>query len=188
MMCQAIARLPAMTDEGVRWLNEREQRAWRGYRRMHLLLNARIAQDLTADSRLSDADYDVLTRLSEEDGHRIRVTDLAARMLWSQSRLSHHLARMRQRGLVTRDTDAADGRVAMIALTDEGRRTIEAAAPHHVASVRRHLIDVLTPEQIDALAEITETVAEHLTDARSRSGRRAPGDGPAGRAQPPEGR
>ncbi|MFH8365901.1 MarR family winged helix-turn-helix transcriptional regulator [Streptomyces sp. NPDC018031] len=153
-------------DDAGRWLNDREQRAWRGYRRMHLLLDARIAQDLAADSGLSDADYDVLTRLSEEDGNRIRVTDLAARMLWSQSRLSHHLARMRQRGLVTREGDAADGRVAMIALTDEGRRVIEAAAPDHVASVRRHLFDALSPEQVDALAAIADAVVGRLRDSR----------------------
>jgi len=49
-------------------------------------------------------------------------------------------------------------------LTDEGWRTIKAAAPDHVRSVRRHFIDVLTPEQLDALTKISDTVVAHLSD------------------------
>jgi DNA-binding MarR family transcriptional regulator len=145
-----------------RWLTEAEERAWRGYRRMHLLLDLQIVRDLANDSSLSEPDYDVLSTLSETEGKRRRLTELAAHMRWTKSRLSHHLTRMEQRGLVSREDCATDGRGAYVALTDLGRLAIEGAAPAHVESVRRHLIDLLTAEQIDALGDIAEIVVEHL--------------------------
>jgi DNA-binding MarR family transcriptional regulator len=144
-----------------RWLTPLEDRAWRGYRGMRARLDLQITRDLARDSGLSDADYDVLSNLSEVEGHRWRVGDLAARMLWSQSRLSHHIARMQQRGLVTREECPSDGRGAFVVLTEQGLRTIVQAAPPHVASVRRHFIDLLTPEQLATLAAIAETVLDH---------------------------
>ncbi|MEU9746315.1 MarR family winged helix-turn-helix transcriptional regulator [Streptomyces niveus] len=147
-----------------RWLTEAEQRAWQAYRRMFLLLNAQLARDLAQDSGLSDADYDVLSALGASPDRRRRVSELADRMLWSRSRLSHHLARMQQRGLVVREECATDGRGAVVVLTDEGTRTIERAAPPHVESVRRHFIDLLSPEQIEVFATIGETVVGRLTE------------------------
>jgi DNA-binding MarR family transcriptional regulator len=145
-----------------RWLDSGEMRAWRGYRRMRTLLDLQISRDLGADSGLSDADYDVLSTLSEAPGHRMRLSELAASIFWSVSRLSHHVTRMQQRGLVTRDECPSDGRGAVLVLTDAGWDTIRAAAEQHVASVRRHFIDLLTPEQIEALAGIADKVVDHL--------------------------
>jgi DNA-binding MarR family transcriptional regulator len=147
-----------------RWLTGAEQQAWMGYRRMRLLLDAQVARDLMHDSGLSAPDYDVLSALSSAEGHRWRLTRLAERMLWSKSRLSRHIARMEQRGLVTREECPADGRGAAIVLTEAGMRAIEQAAPDHVASVRRHFVDLLSPEQLDALAAIAGTVLAHLPD------------------------
>ncbi|WP_406288682.1 MarR family winged helix-turn-helix transcriptional regulator [Embleya sp. NBC_00896] len=148
------------------WLDAREQRAWRGYRRLRLLVDTRIARDLGLDSGLSDPDYDVLSELSEAEGHRRRLGELAERMLWSQSRMSHHVKRMQQRGLVRRAECAGDGRGAEIVLTETGLRTIEEAAPRHVASVRRNLIDLLTDEQIAMLEEIADTVVRRIDEPR----------------------
>lgn len=145
-----------------RWLDPAEDRAWRGYRRMRALLDLQVNRDLARDAGLSEPDYDVLSNLSETEGHRWRLSDLAARMLWSKSRLSHHLTRMQQRGLVTREDCPEDGRGAVVVLTDGGLRAIQAAAPDHVASVRRHLIDLLSSDQIAVLGDITETVLGHL--------------------------
>jgi DNA-binding MarR family transcriptional regulator len=149
-----------------RWLNDAEMRAWLGYRRMFLLLNAAVNRDLARDSGLSEPDYDVLSSLSAAPDRRGRLSELAVRMLWSQSRLSHHISRMEQRGLVRREECESDARGSVVVLTEEGLRTIEKAAPHHVESVRRHIIDVLSPEQIKALGDITETVVDHLGDER----------------------
>jgi DNA-binding MarR family transcriptional regulator len=146
-----------------RWLDDVEDRAWRGYRRMRGLLDLQLSRDLADESGFSDADYDVLSTVSESDDHRIRFTDLARRMLWSKSRLSHQITRMQQRGLVDREEHPADGRGTVVVLTDHGWDAIRAAAPAHVASVRRHLIDQLSRQEIEALGDIAEAVVRHLS-------------------------
>jgi DNA-binding MarR family transcriptional regulator len=150
-----------------RWLTEREDRAWRGYRRMRTLLDLQLGRDLMRESGLSEADYDVLSGLSETEGHRLRLSELAAQMLWSKSRLSHHITRMQQRGLVRREECSDDGRGSMIALTEAGWRAIVEAAPGHVASVRRHLIDLLDEDEVDALAAFSRRVVDRLSGVRA---------------------
>ncbi|MQA88113.1 MAG: MarR family transcriptional regulator [Streptosporangiales bacterium] len=145
-----------------RWLNEREARAWRGYRVMHDLLNLQISRDLARDTGLSWADYSVLAVLSEAPEHRMRLIELAERILWSKSRLSHQLSRMEHRGLVRRETQAPNSRATDAVLTADGLRVIEKAAPHHVDSVRQHFIDQLTDDQIDALGDAAERVVHRL--------------------------
>lgn len=151
-----------------RWLNEIEFRAWIGYRRMRLLLDAEVARDLMRTSGLSTPDYDVLSALSDATDNRQRLSALAARMLWSKSRLSRHISRMEIRGLVVRVEDADDGRRADVVLTDKGRRAIVEAAPDHVESVRKHLIDLLTEEQLRMLGDIAETVLAHLPRSEAK--------------------
>lgn len=146
-----------------RWLDAHEDRAWRGYRRMRRLLDLELARELMRDAGLSEPDYDVLSDLSEAPEQRLRVSELADRMLWSRSRPSHHLSRMQQRGLVMREEHPSDGRGAVVVLTPEGRRAIEEAAPGHVAAVRKHLIDLLTPDELAALAAFSHRVVDHLS-------------------------
>lgn len=145
-----------------RWLDESEARTWRAYRRMRALLDLQLGRDLAHDSGFSDADYDVLSNLSEAKGRRMRLSELAALMLWSKSRLSHHVTRMEQRGLVTRRDCESDARGADVVLTDAGWAAIVSAAPGHVESVREHFINLLSDEQIKVLGDISETVVEHL--------------------------
>lgn len=135
---------------------------------MFLLLNLQIARDLAQASGLSEPDYDVLSNLSERAEPRARLTELASHMRWSTSRLSHHISRMQQRGLVRREECDDDGRGSMVVLTDDGMQTIVDAAPGHVDSVRRNFIDLLTPEQLRVLGDIAETVVENLTDSSTR--------------------
>jgi DNA-binding MarR family transcriptional regulator len=104
----------------------------------------------------------VLVHLSEAESRRLRMSDLAARLNWSKSRLSHQLARMQVRGLVQREECPSDARGAFAVLTACGLAAIEGAAPQHVASVRRHFIDVLDAEQLNQLSAIAELVAQHL--------------------------
>lgn len=163
MTCQHLSVTLAGVVEA-RWLKGAEARAWHGYRRMRLLLDARIARDMAQESGLSEADYDVLSNLSETEGRRCRVSRLAAHMLWSNSRLSHHITRMEQRRLVRREEDPQDARGSFVVLTKKGIRAIEAAAPPHVGSVRRHFIDLLSAEQVEVLAEVIERILDHLVD------------------------
>jgi len=146
------------------WLNEREMQAWIGYRHMRLLLDLRLGRDLAARSGLSEPDYDVLSHLSEAEGRRMRLSELAAHMRWSKSRLSHHITRMQQRGLVSRQECADDGRGSLLTLTPEGLGAIIDAAPGHVASVRQHMFDHMTEEEIEALAAFSHRIAEKLGD------------------------
>jgi DNA-binding MarR family transcriptional regulator len=155
--------------EDQRWLSPEEERAWRGYRRMRALLDLQIARDLARDSGLSGPDYDVLSTLSERPGRSWRATELAARLLWSTSRLAHHVGRMQRRGLVGRDDCADDGRGATVSLTSSGWAALRAAAPVHVLSVRRHLVDLLTPAEVQALATISAKVIDHFAGPASPS-------------------
>jgi DNA-binding MarR family transcriptional regulator len=150
-----------------RWLDPDEERAWRAYRRMRTLLDLRLSRDLAA-AGLSDADYDVLSTLADSPDRSLRVGELADWMLWSQSRLSHHLARMRKRDLITRIDVVEDGRGARVELTEEGWRVLLAAAPAHVTSVRENFIDLMTTAEIEALGTLSSRVVDHLTPGERR--------------------
>lgn len=141
-----------------RWLDDDEQRAWRGYLRMNTVLGAALARQLQSESMLSTPDFEVLVHLTDADDARVRVSELAKVMRWEKSRLSHHLSRMEKRGLVGREECPSDGRGAFIVLTADGRAAIEAAAPSHVDAVRRHFFDVLTSEDVAALQAIADRV------------------------------
>jgi DNA-binding MarR family transcriptional regulator len=145
-----------------RWLDDTQQRAWRGYLRMQGELTARLNRQLQADSGLSLADFDVLVHLTDVPDGRLRVSVLARALQWEKSRLSHHIGRMERRGLVTREECTSDGRGAFVVVTAAGRAAIESAAPPHVETVRRLVFDDLTPAQLAALSTITEQVLAKL--------------------------
>ncbi|MGH9114967.1 MAG: MarR family winged helix-turn-helix transcriptional regulator [Acidimicrobiales bacterium] len=146
------------------WLDPDESRAWRGWLVMSEMLRTAIARDMMAESGLSEADYHVLAHLSEAAGHRLRMHDLASRLDWSRSRLSHQVARMEARRLVCREGCPTDARGALAVLSAAGLAEIERAAPHHVGSVRRHLIDLLDRDQVLELAAIAEKVVSRLRE------------------------
>ena len=128
-----------------RWLTEDEQGLWRGWLAASMLLPERLNRDLQEQHGLTGTDYQVLVELSESPERRMRMSTLAERTQLSRSRLSHQIDRMTRAGLVTRQECAQDGRGMFAVLTEQGWETIVAAAPDHVESVRRHLVDRLTP-------------------------------------------
>ncbi len=145
-----------------RWLTRREQRAWRGFLQMERRLNTRVNRELQRETGLSGADYEVLVKPVRAPDTRLRPFELGRATEWEKSRLSHHLTRMEERGLVKREACPTDNRGAHIVLTARGREAIEAAAPLHVDHVRQLFVDALTPEQLDALADISEAVIAKL--------------------------
>ena len=145
-----------------RWLTEEEQRAWRGLLRMTSQLNARANRLLQEEYGISLADYEVLVALSEAPEGRLRVFEVADALAWEQSRVSHQLARMARRGLLTREGCATDARGAFAVLTTVGRGAIERAAPAHVEQMRQLVFDELSHEQVSALTEITTRVLDRL--------------------------
>jgi DNA-binding MarR family transcriptional regulator len=147
-----------------RWLNQREQRAWRAFVLMQRRFGGRLAREIQKDTGLSGADYEVLVNLSEAPEGRMRAFELGRATEWEKSRLSHHITRMADRGLVRRESCPTDNRGAFVVLTEVGRKAIDEAAPRHVEHVRRWFIDSLTPAQLDALAEIAEAVVVKLDE------------------------
>jgi DNA-binding MarR family transcriptional regulator len=132
---------------------------------MVIAVQTATARDL-ARAGLSEPDYEVLSTLSERPGHTRTLREEAAKMGWSRSRLSRHATRMEARGLIRRAPDPDDGRGCFLLLTEHGLDTLKHAAPAHVASVRRHVIDRLTPEDLLAL----EQIARKLDGSEDRAG------------------
>ncbi|MGA4507020.1 MarR family winged helix-turn-helix transcriptional regulator [Propionibacteriaceae bacterium G1746] len=142
-----------------RWLDESELEDWMQIRRLLTALPARLARDL-APTALSATDYEVLSTLSERADHAWGLRDLAAKMEWSRSRLSHHAARMESRGLITRTPDPADARGSIYHLTERGLSTLREAAPTHVESVRERFLDHLSREELAVLGGISRRIAD----------------------------
>lgn len=137
-------------------------RAWRGYIAGSALLEYRLNRELQEEHGLSLADYEILARLSDQPGMRTRMTQLAADVASSKSRVSHQVARLEGAQLVRREMCDRDGRGVYAVLTDRGSQLLQAAAPTHLRGVRQHLIDQLTDDQRAALITIFEGIAVRL--------------------------
>ncbi len=149
------------------WLTPDEQEAWRAYLATSKLLFRQLDRDLQPFG-LSGNDYEILVVLSEAPEHRLRMTDLADATAQSRSRLSHQITRMEAAGLVRRDSCPGDKRGLFAVLTDTGMATIERVAPYHVESVRRHFIDLMSPEQLATMREGYAVINGHLREIRER--------------------
>jgi DNA-binding MarR family transcriptional regulator len=147
-----------------RWLSPDEQRTWRSYIEANRLLNEALDRQLQRDAGMPHTYYEILVRLSDVPGRRLRMSDLAHSSLSSRSRLSHAVSRLEERGWVRRESCPTDGRGALAVLTDEGYAVLQSAAPAHVAEVRKRLIDRLSPEQLAQLGEISRLICEGLTE------------------------
>jgi DNA-binding MarR family transcriptional regulator len=145
-----------------RWLDAEEQKAWRAWLFSTMLLQDRLDRELTHQTGISHAYYEILVALSETPGRMMRMSELADRCLSSRSRLSHAVSRLEERGWVRRQVCPDDGRGLLAVLTDEGFAALEGAAPIHVESVRAHLFDQLSPTQVAAMRDIGETLLRHL--------------------------
>lgn len=151
--------------DDVAWLDADQERAWRALKLMQMRLDGQLARQLASESGLSDADYAVLVQLTDRPEGRMRLFELARDLGWEKSRVSHQVARMASRALVEKQQCPSDRRGAFVAVTQRGRDEIEAAAPGHVAAVRRFFVDALTPAQLSAVAEAAEAVMRSLDDA-----------------------
>jgi DNA-binding MarR family transcriptional regulator len=145
-----------------RWLDEAELRSWRAYVIGSELLRQRLNSELQDKHNLALVDYEVLVRLSEQDGLRMRMTQLADDLAQSKSRLSHQISRLESAGLVRRTHCPNDARGVLAELTDKGMALLRAAAPTHVEGVRDHMIDLLTDEERAVLANVFERILRHL--------------------------
>ena len=145
-----------------RWLTPDEQRTWIAWVFSTRLLWEELERDLQRDAAMPFGYYDILVMLSDSPDRRMRMSALADSTQSSRSRLSHAVTRLEELGWVSRETCPDDRRGQNAVLTDEGFAALEAAAPFHVESVRRHLFDVLSPEQLAQLRDLSDTLLEHL--------------------------
>jgi DNA-binding MarR family transcriptional regulator len=144
-----------------KWLNEIEQESWRNYIMTAHDLAAALEADL-APHGLTMGDYEVLVWLSEAEENRMRMCDLAHALQLSPSGLTRRLDGMVKAGWVERASCAADRRVMFAHLTATGRAQMEAAAPIHVESVRRHVLEPLGADGVAQLGEIFGRIRDHL--------------------------
>lgn len=144
--------------EEARWLDEREMRAWRELLRSHAELLSLLDRELEAEHGLSLAEYEVLSFLSEAPDQRMRMSELARRVLISPSALTRRLDRLEHQGLVRRERCPHDARGSYAVLSPKGRRRLVAAAPTHVRGVRRYFVDRLSPAQLQSVATALKAV------------------------------
>ena len=144
------------------WLPTAQLCAFRAFMAVQMRLNYEMNRQLQSDSGLSLADYHVLNALTDAPDGRLQVSDLAALIGWERSRASHQLRRLCERGLAERIRSEDDGRATDATLTKAGREAIEAAAPSHVALVRRMFFDPLPDELVAPLTAALEHVRVNI--------------------------
>ena len=152
------------TQEPV-WLDQQQQRSWRAFLVGTTLLMDRLDRDLRDQHRLSLPEYEILVRLSEAEGNRMRMAMLADSVSHSRSRVTHTVNRMETAGLVARDACLSDGRGVEAVLTDKGREALEEAAVTHVAGVRRLLVDLVAAEDFEAVGRVFDAVTDGLIES-----------------------
>jgi DNA-binding MarR family transcriptional regulator len=129
-------------------LSPAQQESWRTFIESSWALHDRLEEELRATTGLSMADYHVLVVLSEAPGRRLRMGELAGRLVFSPSRVTYQISTMVKRGLVRKQPCPQDGRGSEAVLTDAGLAQLRAAAPHHLSTVRESFIDHLDDEEL----------------------------------------
>lgn len=145
-----------------RWLDDGEMAAWHGFLEASNRVARHLEQQLRAEVGLSHPQYEILVRLAGAPDGELRMTELAELLITSKSGLTYQVGQLEKRGLVRRRSCATDVRGVLAALTDEGRRALDEAAPGHVAAVREALIDVLSARERQVLARALGRVGERL--------------------------
>jgi len=153
----------------VRWLSDAEQASWRAVLRGTRLLERALDDALDAPG-LQLSEYEIISMLSESANHRLRMSELASMVVQSRSRLTHTAKRLEDRGWVTREQCANDKRGVELVLTSGGLAAVREISAVHVESVRENLVDIMTPEQFQAIGDAMAIVRDHL-DPDGTSGR-----------------
>jgi DNA-binding MarR family transcriptional regulator len=144
-----------------RWLDDRQQQAWRALVLGTTLLFDRLDDDLRQQHGLSLVEYEILVRLSESGGE-LRMAQLADSLAHSRSRVTHTVKRMENDGLVSRCGSTEDGRGVVCRMTERGDLVLRNVAPTHVTGVRDYLVDLVDDEDFVALGRVMDAVADRL--------------------------
>lgn len=142
-----------------------EWEAWRAYRVMNRQLERVLEDRLQADAGISTADYGILLALSQAKDHRLRSGEIARKIAWEKSRVSHQLARLELRGLITREECDDDLRGKWAVITNDGRRAVLNAMRDHGHALREYFFDLATPEELTALRALAERISDTICPA-----------------------
>ena len=143
----------------VHWLDSDQQEVWRDF----LAAVAIIDTKLDAALRPFDLDlgeYEILVNLSEAEGHRMRMSELAQAVRQSRSRLTHTVARMESKGWIVRHASPDDKRGVLATLTPKGLDFLTEVAPVHVQSVRDCFVDIVDPGDFVAVGRAMQAVLQ----------------------------
>ena len=149
----------ARAEQQTRWLDHKEQVAWRSFLLGVTTLFDKLDRELRDHHDLSMPEYEIMVRLSEAPQHSMRMAELASSVSHSRSRTTHTISRMERAGIVGRSACSEDGRGVMAVLTPAGYQRLQAAAHTHVRGVRRHLMDLVHPDDFQALGRVFDAVA-----------------------------
>jgi DNA-binding MarR family transcriptional regulator len=137
-----------------RWLDDEEQLTWRAFWLTTRMLSNSFERELQRETGIPLSYYEILVQLSEAPERTLRMSQLAHYSNVSRSALSHAVGRLEANGWVVRRDCPTDRRGALATLTDEGFAVLATAAPAHVESVRLHLFDQLSKDDLGELRRL----------------------------------
>jgi len=155
----ALDATPSATPDPVSEIDALERRAWGAFLTRHARVARQLEADLMARTDLPLSEFDVLFQLGMADGQRLRMNELADRVLLSRAGITRLVDRLVADGLVGRAKCDSDARGAFAVLTDSGRLRLQEARPAHFAAVRRYFLKSFTPAELETLAELLERTA-----------------------------
>jgi DNA-binding MarR family transcriptional regulator len=165
-MTETIAR--SLAEVGVPRADDPRLRAWVAFLRAHAAVTRRLEAELRAQRDLGLAEYDALVQLGLADSRRLRMSELAERVVLSRSGVSRLVDRLEAAGLVARAACQDDARVAWATLTDAGLARLRDASPVHVRGVETHFLAEIRDDDREALVRALESVVDGLR-ARGRA-------------------
>ena len=155
-----VAIVTGADGKSAKRVTQRELRAWRSFLLAHATVTKVLEAELVADHGLSLPEYSVLVTLVEAPDHRLRMTDLAERVLLSRSGMTRLVDRMQKNGLVQRVTCDGDGRVTYAQLTDAGYQRLRECTGTHLRGVREHVTGKLGEAELDRLYTLMNRIAK----------------------------
>ena len=134
--------------------------AWRSFLLAHARVVRELERELQDEQQLALTDYDVLVQLAAAGERRLRMSELADRLLLSRSGATRLIDRLAAGGLVERVSCESDRRGQWASLTDEGLQRLRGASPTHLRGVKTHFLDRLSPADLAELERMLGGVLE----------------------------
>ncbi len=143
-------------------MSVRQYRAWRAFHKLRGQLLPHLAKNITENTGLTPSEFFLLITLIDSPKATLHSYEIAEKLDWEKSRVSHQITRMEERDLVMRSVCPSDARSCLVELTPSGRKYLKKALPNHFEDVKHCFGDLLTAAQLDTLIEISSIVTKHL--------------------------